>query len=109
MAQSPISLAVIAAISAATLGSAQAHVTPPADTEQCVPVNQKGENLIKAGHSDCGTGKSVCAGQNAANEKDAWIVVPKGMCEQINTGNWQEVPQSICAKLEGVDTTACKK
>jgi uncharacterized membrane protein len=104
-----LSLAITTAISLATMGSVQAHGEPPVGMEKCIPVNKQGVNIIKKGHSDCGSGKSACAGLNVAHEKEAWITVPKGTCEQIHAGNWQAVPQNVCDRLEDVNSNNCKK
>ena len=51
-----------------------------ADMEKCA-------GIVKAGKNDCGTSKSACAGQiKADNDPEAWISVPKGVCERIAGG-----------------------
>jgi uncharacterized membrane protein len=53
------------------------------DTEKCAGV-------VKAGKNDCGTSKNACAGQvKADNDAEAWISVPKGLCEKIVGGHLQ--------------------
>ena len=54
-----------------------------ADTEKCA-------GIVKAGKNDCGTSVSSCAGTaKADNDKEAWILVPKGTCEKIAGGHLQ--------------------
>lgn len=71
--------------------------------EKCEIV--KGDkNLIKEHMADCETAKHSCAGQNAANEKGAWIYVPAGKCKEINEAiakdDWKSVPEDIEKKLD---------
>lgn len=50
------------------------------DTEKCAGV-------VKAGKNDCGTSKSACAGTvKTDNDPEAWIGLPKGVCERILGG-----------------------
>lgn len=50
------------------------------DTEKCA-------GIVKAGKNDCGTSKSACAGTaKMDNDPEAWISVPKGVCERIFGG-----------------------
>lgn len=50
------------------------------DMEKCAGV-------VKAGKNDCGTSKSACAGNiKVDNDPEAWINVPKGLCERILGG-----------------------
>ena len=47
--------------------------------------NEKCAGIVKAGKNDCGTSKNACAGQvKADNDPEAWIYVPKGVCERIS-------------------------
>lgn len=60
----------------ATLAPAQA-----ADVEKCYGV-------AKAGHNDCATASSSCAGTSKVDgQGDAFIVVPAGLCERLDGGN----------------------
>jgi len=53
------------------------------DTEKCAGV-------VKAGKNDCGTSKNACAGQvKADQDAEAWISVPKDLCEKIVGGRLQ--------------------
>ena len=52
--------------------------------------NEKCAGIVKAGKNDCGTSKNACAGQvNVSNDPEAWIYVPKGVCERISGGRIQ--------------------
>jgi len=47
--------------------------------------NEKCAGIVKAGKNDCGTSKNACAGQvKVDNDPEAWIYVPKGVCERIS-------------------------
>jgi len=54
---------------------------------------QKGEmekcyGVAKAGGNDCQTASSSCAGTSTAdNQGDAWLLVPKGVCERLVGGS----------------------
>lgn len=64
------------AFSAATTLPVQA-----ADSEKCYGV-------VKAGKNDCQTNTSACAGTSTADSQgDAWVFVPKGLCEKIVGGS----------------------
>jgi len=53
------------------------------DTEKCA-------GIAKAGKNDCGTSKNACAGQvKADQDAEAWISVPKDLCEKIVGGRLQ--------------------
>jgi uncharacterized membrane protein len=57
-------------------GASQA-LAAKGDTEKCAGV-------VKAGKNDCGTSMNACAGQvKTDNHPEAWISVPKGLCEKI--------------------------
>ena len=64
-----------------------ASITPSfaakGDTEKCA-------GIVKGGKNDCGTSRNACAGQvKADNDPEAWITVPKGVCEKIVGGRVQ--------------------
>jgi uncharacterized membrane protein len=43
--------------------------------------------VAKAGKNDCQTAKSSCAGTSKADSQaDAWISVPKGVCDKLVGG-----------------------
>ena len=46
--------------------------------------------VAKAGHNDCQTAASSCAGTSKRDaQKDAWIYVPAGTCAKVVGGNLQ--------------------
>lgn len=46
--------------------------------------NEKCAGVVKAGKNDCGTSRNACSGQvKADNDPEAWIYVPKGVCDRI--------------------------
>lgn len=52
--------------------------------------NEKCAGIVKAGKNDCGTSKNACAGQVKADaDAEAWIYLPKGVCERIAGGRVQ--------------------
>ena len=61
--------------------SAVATNASAAEMEKCYGV-------VKAGNNDCQTSNSACAGTSTADgQKDAWLLVPKGMCARLVNGN----------------------
>lgn len=77
-------LALSALASVVALGSAGFAGTADAakdDMEKCYGV-------AKAGHNDCATANSSCAGTNKVDgNKDAFVAVPKGTCEKLVGGS----------------------
>ncbi|RST50096.1 DUF2282 domain-containing protein [Variovorax sp. MHTC-1] len=58
-------------------------------TEKCAGV-------VKAGHNDCGTSKSSCAGTSTADrDPEAWIYVAKGTCARIVGGMVTNKPENV--------------
>ncbi len=55
--------------------------TLAADSEKCY-------GIVKAGKNDCATANSSCAGTSTADSQtDAFVVVPKGLCERVTGGS----------------------
>ena len=49
---------------------------------------EKCYGVVKAGQNDCATKTSSCAGSsNADGQKDAFITLPKGLCDKLVGGN----------------------
>ncbi|MBE8221147.1 MAG: DUF2282 domain-containing protein [Bdellovibrionales bacterium] len=49
---------------------------------------EKCYGIVKAGQNDCSTNTTSCAGSAKKNaQKDAFIVVPKGLCKKIVGGS----------------------
>lgn len=69
------------------------------DMEKCKVVKD-GKGLIKEHKADCKTASHSCAGQNKEGDPEAWIYVPKGQCEKINTGDLTGIPGGTRDKLQ---------
>ncbi|QUJ67410.1 DUF2282 domain-containing protein [Photobacterium sp. GJ3] len=51
---------------------------------------EKCYGVAKAGKNDCATKTSSCAGTSKQDgQKDAFIMVPKGLCDRLNGGSTQ--------------------
>ncbi len=51
-------------------------------------VSEKCYGVVKGGQNDCATNISSCAGSAKEDgQKDAFIAVPKGLCEKLVGGN----------------------
>lgn len=87
--------AVVAAVSLAS-GAAFAA---DADMEKCV-VMKDGKNIVKESKGDCKGSKHDCAGKNNAGDADAFIMVPKGQCHMILSGDFSGVSKDIKNKIE---------
>lgn len=49
---------------------------------------EKCYGVAKAGHNDCQTANSSCAGTSTVdNQGDAFIALPKGLCEKLAGGS----------------------
>ncbi len=69
----------------ATLSSAPAFA---GDKEKCYGV-------AKAGHNDCATANSSCAGTaKMDNQSDAFVALPKGVREKLAGGHLKSMPSS---------------
>lgn len=63
----------------AATNTALADATP--ETEKCY-------GIVKMGANDCATAKASCAGSATKdNQKDAFLLMPKGLCEKIVGGS----------------------
>jgi len=71
---------LIAAAMTVALSAAAMHEASAAEMEKCYGV-------AKAGHNDCQTANSSCAGTSKMDDqKDAFIAVPAGTCAKIAGG-----------------------
>lgn len=62
-------------------GALAATSAPEENQEKCY-------GIVKAGMNDCSTAKSSCAGSSTSdNQKDAFLILPKGLCEKIVGGS----------------------
>jgi uncharacterized membrane protein len=49
---------------------------------------EKCYGVVQAGHNDCATKTSSCAGSSTTdNQSDAFVAVPKGLCERLTGGS----------------------
>lgn len=72
---------LLAAAMTVALSTAAVQEANAAEMEKCYGV-------AKAGHNDCQTANSSCAGTSKMNgQKDAFIAVPKGTCAKIVGGS----------------------
>ena len=72
---------VIAATVAIALSAASMQEAKAAEMEKCYGV-------AKAGHNDCKTANSSCAGTSKMDDqKDAFVAVPAGTCAKIAGGS----------------------
>ncbi len=74
----------VAISGALALGSLSgSSVLNAAEMEKCYGV-------AKAGHNDCQTANSSCAGTSTMdNQGDAFVAVPKGLCEKLTGGSME--------------------
>ena len=71
---------------AAVIGMAAVAQAGPAPTPAFK--NEKCYGIAKAGHNDCQTANSSCAGTSRRDaQKDAWVYVPAGVCGKIIGGS----------------------
>lgn len=74
-------LASLSAISLMAL-TAQGHQA------KAGPKKEKCYGIVKAGQNDCSTNTTSCSGSAKKNaQKDAFIIVPKGLCTKIVGGS----------------------
>ena len=78
LAASAVAAAIsFAAVTAAVAGPAE---KPSFKFEKCFGV-------AKAGHNDCQTAASSCAGTSKKDaQADAWVYLPQGTCSKISGG-----------------------
>ena len=82
---------VVAAAMTTALGTA-AMTTPAtaADGEKCYGVAKAGENGCAAGPGTTCAGTSTVDGQG-----NAWIIVPKGLCDKLVGGSLEETDKNL--------------
>lgn len=65
----------------AFVGSTMSGIALAGEKEKCYGV-------VKAGKNDCSTKTSSCAGTSKTDgAKDAFVAVPKGLCERLHGGS----------------------
>ncbi|HEY9080657.1 DUF2282 domain-containing protein [Magnetovibrio sp.] len=74
---------LLAAAMAVALSTAAVQQASAAEMEM-----EKCYGVAKAGHNDCQTANSSCAGTSKMDgQKDAFVAVPKGTCAKIAGGS----------------------
>ena len=89
----------VAAAILLTAGATQATSDMQANLEKCV-VTKNGQNIIKEHKGDCKTATATGAGMNMAGDPDAWVFVPKGECEKVNSGDFSGISSDIRDKIQ---------
>ncbi|HJK87714.1 MAG TPA: DUF2282 domain-containing protein, partial [Candidatus Megaira endosymbiont of Hartmannula sinica] len=59
---------------------------------------------IKKGKNDCGTSKYSCAGNNPANDPEAWIMLPVETCNQLMKGDTRNIDENLKSRLHTTST-----
>lgn len=78
-----IASAVAAAVALPVIAAKAGPVAPQPNAEKCF-------GIAKAASNDCQTATNSCAGTVTMDrEKDAWLYVPKGVCQKIAGGTLQ--------------------
>ncbi|NLS14787.1 DUF2282 domain-containing protein [Vibrio sp. SM6] len=78
-------LAVTAAITGIIAMGGTMLTTAPATAAQD---KEKCYGVVKAGKNDCATKTTSCAGTSTEdNQSDAFVIVPKGLCDRLVGGN----------------------
>ncbi len=76
------------AIAAAVTGLIALGGTMLTTTSAVAAEKEKCYGVAKAGKNDCATKNSSCAGTaKQDNQKDAFVVVPKGLCDKLAGGS----------------------
>ncbi|NVK32654.1 MAG: DUF2282 domain-containing protein [Gammaproteobacteria bacterium] len=71
----------LAAFSAAIASASLPTMAADQDMEKCYGV-------VKAGHNDCATANSSCAGTSKSDsQSDAFVMVPEGLCDRLAGGS----------------------
>ncbi|CAH0534725.1 hypothetical protein VST7929_02675 [Vibrio stylophorae] len=65
-----------------------------ANTAAAAEGKEKCYGVVKAGKNDCATKTSSCAGTSTVDSQgDAFVVVPKGLCERLSGGSLEPHPE----------------
>lgn len=79
----------------AFLALATVHSAIGAPAESVSPPTEKCYGISKAGMNDCATATASCAGSATKNkQKDAFLLMPKGLCEKIVGGHLKDEHKS---------------
>ncbi|MBA2656526.1 MAG: DUF2282 domain-containing protein [Tatlockia sp.] len=73
--------------SAAAAFFAMMTAEPTFANNESDPPTEKCYGVVKAGLNDCATAKASCAGSATKdNQPDAYLLMPKGLCEKLVGG-----------------------
>ena len=62
-----------------------------ADTSDSASASEKCYGIVKKGMNDCATATASCAGSATKDkQKDAFLLMPKGLCEKIVGGSLEQ-------------------
>lgn len=93
---------LLSAVSAAILLSSQG-VLADEKLQKCI-ILKDGKNIIKAHKGDCRTSSHSCSGQNSSGEQEAFIMLPKGKCDQVNEqihkGDFKDISHDIKIRID---------
>lgn len=80
---------VIAVLALSGINSSlAAQITSQTTAQDNSQVSERCYGIVKAGQNDCETAQSSCAGSSKVDgQKDAWVFVPKGLCNKIVGGS----------------------
>lgn len=72
----------------AFLAMAAAHSSLAVAADSSSQNSEKCYGIVKAGMNDCATATASCAGSSTKDKQaDAFLFVPKGVCEKISGGS----------------------
>ncbi|HAT1129328.1 TPA: DUF2282 domain-containing protein [Legionella pneumophila subsp. pneumophila] len=75
----------------AFLALSTAHSAIAASDETADPATEKCFGIARAGMNDCATATASCAGSaKKDNQSDAFLILPKGLCEKIVGGQLKQ-------------------
>ena len=75
---------ITVAIAALTSGGMLTAATAQAAGAAVCAEQERCYGIARAGKNDCATSSSACSGSaRQDNQKDAWVYVPKGMCQKV--------------------------
>lgn len=78
------------ALIAATISGAIALGTLTLSNALLADEKEKCYGVAKAGHNDCQTANSSCAGTSTADDQgDAFVLLPKGLCDKLTGGSME--------------------
>lgn len=80
---------------AAFLTLSTAHTAIGAPSDSSATSTEKCYGIARAGMNDCATATASCAGSSKKdNQADAFLILPKGLCEKIVGGQLKSESKS---------------